>query len=164
MKIRTGFVSNSSSSSFVCDFCGETTSGWDMTMEEAYMITCEHGHLFCIGEIIGKEDYDVCDLLTDKDFLKDLIQSLEKQEDLYGDIKQCIEHAKKYIADEEDDGWYENCDDDIQYYVREEWGIPEKYCPVCNRKHEMEKDSDYVEYKRLYEKFNGVTPEGKKVI
>lgn len=29
MKVRVGFVSNSSSSSFVCPFCGETNISWD---------------------------------------------------------------------------------------------------------------------------------------
>ena len=29
MKVRIGFVSNSSSSSFVCDVCGEHAEGWD---------------------------------------------------------------------------------------------------------------------------------------
>lgn len=52
MKLRKGFVSNSSSSSFVCDVCGYTESGWDMSLEEAEMYECENGHTFCEGHII----------------------------------------------------------------------------------------------------------------
>ena len=47
MKKRLGFVSNSSSSSFTCDVCGETTSGWDMGLADAQMMTCAKGHTFC---------------------------------------------------------------------------------------------------------------------
>ena len=47
MKIRKGFVSNSSSSSFTCDFCGEDVSGYDLTRGEARMSTCENGHTIC---------------------------------------------------------------------------------------------------------------------
>ena len=47
MKIRTGFVSNSSSSSFICNVCGETSSGWDMCLSEAEMFECVNGHTCC---------------------------------------------------------------------------------------------------------------------
>ena len=47
MKIRLGFVSNSSSSSFVCDVCGREDSGYDLGLEEAGMKECENGHTFC---------------------------------------------------------------------------------------------------------------------
>ena len=68
MKKRNGFVSNSSSSSFVCDVCGAETSGWDMCLSDAYMFECENGHEVCeshilpegksYGEISEDEDFD----------------------------------------------------------------------------------------------------------
>jgi len=54
MKIRTGFVSNSSSSSFTCEFCGRADSGWDMTASEADMCECENGHLLCQSHIVSE--------------------------------------------------------------------------------------------------------------
>ena len=45
MKVRTGFVSNSSSSSFICSVCEGMESGWDMTLGEAYMVQFSCGHL-----------------------------------------------------------------------------------------------------------------------
>ena len=47
MKIRQGFVSNSSSSSYTCDVCGVTESGWDLSLNEAEMKSCVNGHTFC---------------------------------------------------------------------------------------------------------------------
>ncbi len=40
MKLRTGFVSNSSSSSFTCGVCHNTQSGWDLCLSDAYMVEC----------------------------------------------------------------------------------------------------------------------------
>lgn len=47
MKIRTGFVSNSSSSSFTCDVCGITESGMDASLYDFEMSQCVRGHTFC---------------------------------------------------------------------------------------------------------------------
>ena len=58
MKIRQGFVSNSSSSSFICEVCGNTESGWDMSLEEAYMVNCKNGHEFCESHILGENTID----------------------------------------------------------------------------------------------------------
>ena len=51
MKIRKGFVSNSSSSSFVCEYCGSEASGWDMCLSEAEMVRCIHDHEICQDHI-----------------------------------------------------------------------------------------------------------------
>ncbi len=45
MKIRNGFVSNSSSSSFVCDICNGVEEGYD-GLAEIGMVDCEYGHVF----------------------------------------------------------------------------------------------------------------------
>jgi hypothetical protein len=44
MKTRNGFVSNSSSSSFICDVCSGVESGWDACLSEMEMFDCENGH------------------------------------------------------------------------------------------------------------------------
>lgn len=58
MKIRHGFVSNSSSSSFICDVTGRIASGWDMSLEEAEMIECKNGHTFSEDCVLHKEEFD----------------------------------------------------------------------------------------------------------
>ena len=46
MKVRKGFVSNSSSSSFVCDLSGEVFEGYDAGLNEFGCVSCENGHTF----------------------------------------------------------------------------------------------------------------------
>lgn len=47
MKIRTGFVSNSSSSSFVCDITGEAFEVYDSSLLSEYdAVQCVNGHVF----------------------------------------------------------------------------------------------------------------------
>ncbi len=53
MKIRSGFVSNSSSSSFVCEVCGGIESGFDSSYEELGMCECENEHTLHIECIPG---------------------------------------------------------------------------------------------------------------
>lgn len=47
MKFRKDFVTNSSSSSFVCEICGAEGSGWDASVEDFDMFECENGHVLC---------------------------------------------------------------------------------------------------------------------
>lgn len=58
MKMRTGFVSNSSSSSFICDVTGEDVSGRDMCLSDAGMCECENGHTFLDEYLVGEVDED----------------------------------------------------------------------------------------------------------
>jgi hypothetical protein len=52
MKIRQGFVSNSSSTTFICELCGNSTYGYDWDLipsnnEEGNWGRCINGHLLC---------------------------------------------------------------------------------------------------------------------
>lgn len=47
MKLRNGFVSNSSSSSFICEVCGIVESGWDSGLVDFEMCECQNGHTVC---------------------------------------------------------------------------------------------------------------------
>lgn len=52
MKIRNGFVSNSSSSSFVCEVCGEARELWDGNLTEAEMCECTNNHVMCLDHLL----------------------------------------------------------------------------------------------------------------
>lgn len=58
MKIRNGFVSNSSSSSFVCRVCGNTAGGYDVSLRDFDMTSCERGHCLCNHHL---DDYLKCE-------------------------------------------------------------------------------------------------------
>ena len=57
MKRRMGFVSNSSSSSFVCEICHNTESGYDLTLSEAEMVECANYHCVCEAHIDVPKEY-----------------------------------------------------------------------------------------------------------
>lgn len=52
MKFRRDFVTNSSSSSYVCEICGRSESGWDLGLTDAEMVECVNGHVICEDEIL----------------------------------------------------------------------------------------------------------------
>jgi hypothetical protein len=56
MKIRKGFVSNSSTSSFTCDVCGATESGFDASVADVGFGICENGHYHCGCEVSMNDD------------------------------------------------------------------------------------------------------------
>lgn len=58
MKIRTGFVSNSSSSSFICEVSGGSEGGYDVGLGDVDMCECENGHIFYQSYMIESIDMD----------------------------------------------------------------------------------------------------------
>jgi hypothetical protein len=106
MKTRNGFVSNSSTSSFICNVCGEEFSGYDASPSEFDCCTCENEHIMC------------------NDHFKDVkIEpvTIEGCEHTYDRTKAkfCPECGKEAWKDEDED------------YGNE---LPAKYCPICQFK------------------------------
>ncbi len=117
MKIRKGFVSNSSSSSFVCDICGANESGWDMGLEDAGMSSCANGgHTFCDSHMTNKEEWSFESL------------SLDERRKLcvdgaYGDEKK--EELQKTDEEGLNDFYLDNIEPEERYE------IPSSGCPCC---------------------------------
>lgn len=147
MKIRNGFVSNSSSSSFICQVCGNETSGMDMSLSDAEMFQCVNNHTVCRDHLEGGSLPYLDDVETIEE-LKALIAE-EKLPELTD------EELVKVLDSKED--------------VSSGYEVPASWCPVCNFKHMTEEDaqmylitvkpeSEYLtEWKEkfgTYEKFN----------
>ncbi len=105
MKFRKDFVTNSSSSSYVCEVCGRSEEGRDLCLSEAGMYECENGHTFCEDEIVESPNY--------KEFLQ---QAIIDDEELLSELDSMSEDELEDFA----------IDYEFRYY------IPEKYCPICN--------------------------------
>lgn len=121
MKIRKGFVSNSSSNSFTCNVCGHTETDYDLSLNEAEMYECGNRHIFCVDEEVATnreevdEDYDdnynvsmlrcpICQMISlnpgevYKYFLKkegktdaEILENIRKEFQSYEEFKNFIE-------------------------------------------------------------------------
>ena len=119
MKIRNGFVSNSSSSSFICQVCGEEASGMDMGLEDAGMFQCVNNHTVCRNHLEGGS-----------------LPSLEEVETIE-ELKAIIAEEKlPELTDEELATVLDNKED-----VGYGYNVPASWCPVCNFKHMTEEDA-----------------------
>lgn len=131
MKTRLGFVSNSSSSSFVCSICKETFEGYNGDYGDIHHMGCENGHGFCSDCIESSLTIEV---------LQDLITNNLDPEELSTDPDKLREHI----------------DDDfggIMDFLREfslEWDLPSSICPICR----FEKLTDYDGLRYLMYKTN----------
>lgn len=138
MKFRKDFVTNSSSSSFICDVCGDVQSGWDLSLIEADMIECVNGHTFCIEHVDPSFDeakYEVGKECILEDFKNDRTcfdkerEENESDEDLIDRLLEDHDFVEEYAMDN-----YFNC-----YEC-----IPAMFCPICNHKHVL--DSEIIKY------------------
>ena len=101
MKIRNGFVSNSSSSSFTCSICGAVYEGWDASPHDSSFdcSVCENEHILC-NEHLKEDPQPAMNKGCDHEFDRDT-------------VKFCPECGKE--------AWVE---DDEGY-------ISAKCCPIC---------------------------------
>ncbi|NPV13095.1 MAG: hypothetical protein HPY57_15115 [Ignavibacteria bacterium] len=142
MKIRKGFVSNSSSSSFVCDVCGQDVSGWDMSLHDAEMYQCENGHTFCEDHAINFEfNREFAIALVEKSInkTKKAIENYGAKDYYVDSLKENEETLKKLTLCEEDLDY-----DEIIEQHEYRYELPAQYCPICQMEHIT--TSDMVKY------------------
>lgn len=105
MKYRKDFVTNSSSSSFVCEICGRVDGGFDVSLYDVGMVECCYGHVFCEDEMLIISRKELVEYITTRyDYKK-------------GDVAD--------ISDSDLPDFFLHIDD-VRY------DIPEKMCPICS--------------------------------
>ena len=129
MKVREGFVSNSSSSSFVCSICGDSQVGYD-GQYDIRVWCCSHGHEFC-EECMPRSPGKIADELA-KD-IESAIMTLEL------DVDEAKELRERGSHDERKD-WI------LKYITYDD--LDSNVCPVCN----LEAMPDFILITYLCEK------------
>jgi len=124
MKIRQSFVSNSSSSSFVCEICGHSDSGWDFNIKDVGMVQSLEGESVYCEEHINVEDVGkfikcVVSGNASNDLSCKMMQIEHNFEELEKDSESMSDHdlGEKYF-------------EDILDIFRFE--IPQELCPISN--------------------------------
>ena len=114
MKYRKDFVTNSSSSSFICEICGEIESGFDMSVDETGMYECINGHIFCQAHAFEKPNKET------------MINTILAQHYEHWDSSQRI--WREYSKDE-----LTPMDNTDLFNIVSDKGctIPEEMCPIC---------------------------------
>lgn len=159
MKFRKDFVTNSSSSSFVCEICGREESGWDMVIEEAEMYECVNGHVFCVDEVLEADHKKMIQYILENGYNKACCneEGIDYTEEDLCDMDQ---HDLITITE---DGSYcvpemvcpicqftEYSEYDMKSYLRKEFEIPEKEVFALikekNKRRKKLYDLEYIQY------------------
>jgi len=133
MKFRNGFVTNSSSSSFICEVCGHDESGWDMCNSKAGMIGCENGHTFCERHVSDPDKIALLLEFTNSQTLmyqqKQKNENLTKRENL--DIEEKLEDLAEDLKNIKKGVTYPYFEDLLD---REDYRdyFPASKCPICS--------------------------------
>jgi hypothetical protein len=123
-KKRLGFVSNSSSVSFLCEVCGHLNGGYDACMSDFGFAKCINGHVICDHHKFSLESIDIPIEIMKKALL---------------DSNYAVEEDLETISLKELKDKYQELLDDSDNY-----DFPSEICPLCQHTEITQKE--IVEY------------------
>lgn len=150
MKIRQGFVSNSSTTSFTCEACGDVIAYHDSCSLSDYgVITyqpCEHGVCECHHPNMDDEKTQKLWKVGTIDALKEELDQLEKTEPNQWYPKEEIDKkilAIKSILETEGTLEFDEFKESVNSIGEYEWSefMPSTICPICSLE---ELNSDFI--------------------
>ena len=119
MKFRKDFVTNSSSSSYICEICGRNESGYDLCLSDCEMMECVNGHIFCCDEALEKP--------TKKDLIKMIMENEWNKERWDSATRGYRDFSEEELVVMDEDCLFDKfCSDGYNY------DVPECVCPICN--------------------------------
>lgn len=114
MKFRKDFVTNSSSSSFVCEICGRDEAGFDLSLEDAEMFECVNSHVLCQEHMLNPSREELIN-----EILKNKYWNSETRE-------YDISYTREELDVLSDDELFDILLGEEHYYE-----VPECLCPIC---------------------------------
>ena len=118
MKFRKDFVTNSSSSSYVCEICGRTESGFDLCLSDAEMMECVNSHTFCREEALKRP--------SKKDLIKMILENEWNKDTWDSTLKGRRDYTEEELITMEEDDLFDKFCSEGGYYE-----VPECVCPIC---------------------------------
>ena len=118
VKIRNDFVTNSSSSSYVCEICGRSESGWDLGLSDCEMMECVNGHVFCCDEALEQP--------TKKEMIKMILENEYNKERWDPNLGHCRDFTEEELSAMDEYILFDKFITDGGYYE-----VPECMCPIC---------------------------------
>lgn len=118
MKFRKDFVTNSSSSSYICEICGRNESGYDLSLSDCEMMECVNGHIFCCDEALERP--------TKQEMLKMIMENEWNKEKWDGTTHSYRDFSEEELIVMDEDTLFDDfCSSGYNY------DVPECMCPIC---------------------------------
>ena len=118
MKFRSTFVTNSSSSSYVCEICGRTEAGYDLCLSDCEMMECVNGHIFCYDESL--------EIPSKEELVKMILENEWNKNAWDYENKCCKDFSEEELIVMDEDNLFNKFCSESGYYE-----VPECVCPIC---------------------------------
>lgn len=143
-------MTNSSSSSYVCEICGRQESGFDLGLSDADMMACVNGHVFCTDEVL---DYP-----NKKELIQMILENKWNKDVWDSKAHTSRDYSEEELKEMNKDTLFEKFCSEGGYY-----DVPECVCPICQfheysqpdmvafllKEYGISKDEVFAEVKKL---------------